>query len=62
MSASLVGSEMCIRDSLWRGCLHWRAGFRSPGPTPTGASGAGGFAGGGLPPRPLDFWIWRLLP
>eukprot|EP00969_Alexandrium_andersonii_P077146 3401118-Alexandrium_andersonii.AAC.1 len=21
MSASLVGSEMCIRDSLWTGCV-----------------------------------------
>eukprot|EP00969_Alexandrium_andersonii_P075549 3331172-Alexandrium_andersonii.AAC.1 len=24
MSASLVGSEMCIRDSPRRGAVHWR--------------------------------------
>eukprot|EP00969_Alexandrium_andersonii_P324058 14318191-Alexandrium_andersonii.AAC.1 len=23
MSASLVGSEMCIRDRAWRGAWHW---------------------------------------
>eukprot|EP00969_Alexandrium_andersonii_P017872 782191-Alexandrium_andersonii.AAC.1 len=37
MSASLVGSEMCIRDS--------------PGPSPTGASGARGLTGGATATR-----------
>eukprot|EP00969_Alexandrium_andersonii_P163160 7213752-Alexandrium_andersonii.AAC.1 len=44
MSASLVGSEMCIRDSCWGGCpLGWQARpgafgrcLRSMGASPEG--------------------------
>eukprot|EP00969_Alexandrium_andersonii_P337814 14929772-Alexandrium_andersonii.AAC.1 len=37
MSASLVGSEMCIRDSSWRGCP-------GPGGAPRAGSPSAGLA------------------
>eukprot|EP00969_Alexandrium_andersonii_P059478 2619647-Alexandrium_andersonii.AAC.1 len=61
MSASLVGSEMCIRDSLrrWPSSAHCCA-HRVPVPTPRRAQASGRNAERG--PRLAVFWDGKPAP